>query len=138
MTENIENQRGVWGRPFRKGKSGNPGGRPAIPLELKQAVRALTQDAIKTLELGVKGKLGDDTATTRLMAAQAILDRGWGKPPQAVEVVAGYKDAEPLLPHMTEDEVLERLLAKRAERARNVTPERAAIERKPGKGERDE
>ena len=136
MTESTGDQRGVWGRPFRKGKSGNPGGRPAIPLELKQAVRALTQDAIKTLELGVKGKLGGDTATTRLMAAQAILDRGWGKPPQAVEVT-GYKDAEPLLPHMTEDEVFERLLAKRAERARNVSPELAAIRaRKPGKGER--
>jgi hypothetical protein len=46
-------------------------------------VRALTRDAIKTLELGAKGKLGGDTATTRLMAAKAILDRGWGKPPQA-------------------------------------------------------
>lgn len=136
MAAKIEAQRETWGRPFQKGRSGNPGGRPAIPLELKQAVRALTRDALKTLELGVKGKLGGDTAKTRLVAAQAILDRGWGKPAQAVEVTEN-KETKRLLPHMTEDELLEFMLRRRAARARDVAPEKAVLERKLGNGERE-
>ena len=117
MTEKTSVQREARGRPFPNGQSGNPGGRPAIPLDLKQAVRALTWDAIETLELGVKGKLSGDTATTRLTAAQAILDRGWGKPAQAVEVTDNT-ETKPLLPGMTEDDFLELMLLGRAARAR--------------------
>ena len=37
------------GRPFKKGQSGNPGGRPKAVAEVKELARARTSDAIETL-----------------------------------------------------------------------------------------
>ena len=37
------------GRPFKKGKSGNPGGRPKVIAELRALARAHAPDAIKEL-----------------------------------------------------------------------------------------
>ena len=35
--------------PFKKGQSGNPGGRPKVVAEVKELARAHTGEAIKTL-----------------------------------------------------------------------------------------
>jgi len=85
---------------FKPGKSGNPGGRPKRPqtiearkiiADVKAAARELTQDALDTL----KDALTAPTApwAARVAAATSILDRGWGKPGQAVEI-AGEVGAE--------------------------------------------
>ena len=37
------------GKPFEKGQSGNPGGRPKVVAEIKELARAHTGVAIKTL-----------------------------------------------------------------------------------------
>ena len=37
------------GKPFKKGQSGNPGGRPKVIAEVKELARAHTGDAIETL-----------------------------------------------------------------------------------------
>ncbi|MGB6440326.1 MAG: DUF5681 domain-containing protein [Methyloceanibacter sp.] len=37
------------GKPFKKGQSGNPGGRPKIVAEVKELARAHTGEAIQTL-----------------------------------------------------------------------------------------
>jgi hypothetical protein len=66
------------GRPFTKGQSGNPGGRPKHDLEVKQLAREYTAEAIERLATWMRGK----NATASVAAAQAILDRGWGKPAQ--------------------------------------------------------
>lgn len=67
--------------PFVKGQSGNPGGRPREDAEVKALARAAGPEAIdKLLEL----MRGDDRRTA-LAAAQALLDRGYGKPSQALE-----------------------------------------------------
>ena len=63
---------------FKKGQSGNPGGRPKIFTEVKQAAREHTEAAIETL-VGVMNN-EEATAAARVAAANAILDRGWGKP----------------------------------------------------------
>ena len=77
---------------FAPGSSGNPRGRPKDEARVAELARAYTSEAIDTLvELMRYGK--DDRV--RGTAAQALLDRGWGKP--KVEVVSeasgGYLEA---------------------------------------------
>jgi hypothetical protein len=75
------------GRPFTKGKSGNPLGRPKRTLEetqLIEACRAKTPEA-----LAVIGDLMDNSANdwVRLAAAQFIIERGYGKAPERIELL---------------------------------------------------
>ena len=78
---------------FVPGSSGNPGGRPKDEARVAELARSHTLEAIDTLvELMRHGK----DERVRGTAAQALLDRGWGKP--KVEVVseggsAGYLEA---------------------------------------------
>ena len=74
--------RGLNGR-FAKGQSGNPGGRPKDEGRVAELARSHTSEAVDTLaHLMRHGK----DERVRGTAAQALLDRGWGKP--KVEVVA--------------------------------------------------
>ena len=69
---------------FAPGQSGNPGGRPKDEYRVAELARSHTLEAIDTLvELMREGK----DERVRGTAAQALLDRGWGK--AKVEVVAG-------------------------------------------------
>jgi len=73
--------------PFKKGQSGNPGGRPKALVEVQEAARAHTLTAVETLAV----ICADGTAppAARVAAANAILDRGWGRPTQSVEARLG-------------------------------------------------
>jgi hypothetical protein len=82
---------------FVKGQSGNPGGRPKADVQVKDLAREHTVAAIKTLVSALKAK-GE---RTRVAAAEALLDRGWGKAAQSVTVdgnitheLASLSDAE--------------------------------------------
>lgn len=67
---------------FIPGQSGNPGGRPKDEHRVAELARSYTLEAINTLvELMRDGK----DERLRGTAAQALLDRGWGK--AKVEVV---------------------------------------------------
>jgi Family of unknown function (DUF5681) len=68
------------GKPFQKGKSGNPGGRPKVVAEVKELARAHTAEAIHTLVSIMTNPKSPPAA--RVSAANALLDRGYGKPPQ--------------------------------------------------------
>ena len=69
---------------FAPGQSGNPGGRPKDEHRVAELARSHTLEAIDTLvELMRDGK----DERMRGTAAQALLDRGWGK--AKVEVVTG-------------------------------------------------
>jgi hypothetical protein len=107
--------RGGWrSTSFRPGRSGNPTGRPKRPATIEarrifqdvaDAARERTQDAIDTLSAIMKDSRAP--AAARIAAAQAILDRGYGKPAQAIEV-----DAGPDLTHVSDEDLrtLERIL----------------------------
>ena len=73
---------------FPKGFPGNPGGRPRDEQKVAELARSYTKEAIDTL-VDLLSSRNDERV--RGTAAQALLDRGWGKP--KVEVVsdeAGY------------------------------------------------
>ena len=68
---------------FAPGQSGNPGGRPKGEHRVGELARSYTLEAIETLvDLMRHGK----DERVRGTAAQALLDRGWGK--AKVEVVS--------------------------------------------------
>ncbi len=69
--------------PFERGHSGNPGGRPKALIEVQTAAREHTVTAVATLAR----VCADETAppAAQVAAANALLDRGWGRPMQAVE-----------------------------------------------------
>ena len=64
-------------------QSGDPGGRPHDGQNVAELARSYTTEAIETL---VELMRSGNDERVRGTAAQALLDRGWGKP--KVEVVA--------------------------------------------------
>jgi hypothetical protein len=70
------------GKPFKKGQSGNPGGRPKVVAEVRELAREHTADAIQTLVSIMTNPKSAPAA--RVSAANALLDRGYGKPPQHI------------------------------------------------------
>lgn len=79
---------------FKKGHSGNPGGRPKAVATVMDMARKHTEASIATLVT-----IRDDMSAvpaSRVAAAQALLDRGWGKPAQAV-AIGGSEELGPLI-----------------------------------------
>lgn len=72
---------------FVKGQSGNPGGRPKAVMPdgrtLSEAAREHSPEALKVLVEALK------VPETAMAAAKEILDRGFGRPAQAVELTGG-------------------------------------------------
>jgi hypothetical protein len=83
-------QRGVAGRWVPGSPSPNPAGRPSIPPDVKEAARAHTLAAIETLAR----VMADESAppAAQVTAANALLDRGWGKPMASVEAKVATVD----------------------------------------------
>lgn len=69
--------------PFRKGQSGNPGGRPKAVGVVRDLAREHTPNAINALAEIMNDE--EVPPAQRIAAAQVMLDRGWGKPMQTVE-----------------------------------------------------
>jgi hypothetical protein len=99
------------GRPFPKGTSGNPGGRERVLVDIHALAKQHTVAAIDRL---VALMQQDDDRDVALSAATALLDRGWGRPAQAItanvntSMVIGGIDAPPPIINETDAEWLER------------------------------
>jgi hypothetical protein len=82
------------GTRFKKGVSGNPGGREKIPESIKKLAKEKSEEALRTIieimrsaEKAVSTKMEIvyvPDYPTRLRAAEYVLDRAWGKPAQAI------------------------------------------------------
>jgi hypothetical protein len=66
---------------FQRGQSGNPGGRSKLPADIREAFKARAPQALEVLTRCLQSN--DDRVA--MMAAQAILDRGYGKPAQSID-----------------------------------------------------
>jgi hypothetical protein len=73
------------GGRFVPGVSGNPGGRPKENDEVKQLARQHTEAAITRLVQWMQ----DDNPKASVAACIALLDRGWGRPTQAISGEGG-------------------------------------------------
>lgn len=71
------------GKPFVKGQTGNPGGRPKLPEDVKH-VRELARQYTASAVAALVEVLESDSASGKVAAANALLDRGWGKPEQQI------------------------------------------------------
>lgn len=81
------------GRPFVKGQSGNPNGRPKATQEQRdalEAVRALAPEASEVLHLLMTDE--KTPAAVRLRAVTEVLDRTYGKAEQPVKVEDSARD----------------------------------------------
>jgi hypothetical protein len=72
---------------FQRGKSGNPGGRPHALVSVMAEARRHTTEAIRVL---VELMSGANSESVRLNAAEAVLNRGWGRPIQAFQVDGNF------------------------------------------------
>lgn len=67
---------------WQPGQSGNPKGRPSIKGEVETLARSYTGEAIETLADLMRNGASDNV---RMAAANALLNRGWGLPRQAID-----------------------------------------------------
>lgn len=73
------------GRRFKAGQSGNPGGKPKSLLQIQQLARSFATEAVETLASLMRTSR---SPKIRALAAQALLDRGYGRPPQALAIAS--------------------------------------------------
>src|SRR6476646_7714189 len=91
--------------PFEKGKSGNPGGRPKVVGEVQALAREISEEAISALRDIIRDKKAPPAA--RCVAANSILDRGYGRPSQTINQGLVDKPVD----QMTDEELMARLRA---------------------------
>ena len=90
---------------WKKGQSGNPGGRPRAEIHVRDLAREHTAEALKVMVEVMRDKKAP--ATARLGAAQGLIDRAWGKPAQ---IIAGDAEGDPI---RVDAELSDRDLARR-------------------------
>ena len=71
------------GSRFKPGVSGNPGGKPKAIVEVQTLAREHSREAIEGLVRILRDEKTPPVAV--VAAANALLDRAWGRPMQAVQ-----------------------------------------------------
>jgi len=85
---------------FKPGVSGNPGGRPKEVGEVRELARKHSAEAIERLLHWLRSK--DPRAS--VAAANALLDRGYGKAPQQIELDANVRHTDVSVNPLTAEE----------------------------------
>ena len=67
---------------WKPGQSGNPGGRPKIAAEIRDIARLHGREAIQRLV----ALMHSSNEAVAVRAAEALLDRGYGRPMQGIEL----------------------------------------------------
>ena len=98
------------------GQSGNPGGRPGGVAAVRELARNHTAEAIECL---LKEMRQGDTSHARIAAANALLDRGWGRPTQPL---AGDAEEPPIGIAMSREQLAEQSLREINEAFREYRP----------------
>jgi hypothetical protein len=106
------------GRPYVKGDRGNPKGRPPKAANLPPSERKTTRELIHEVRQMARAegpesvrfmvKVRDDAKAplaVRLVAANGLLDRGFGRPAQQVAVDVHSEHTI----HVTRDDIVERI-----------------------------
>ena len=83
-TRSASEPRRVPGRPFQKGESGNPKGRPPAEYDLAGICREHAPEAVKRLLAIIR----DPDPKVALPATIYLLNRGFGMPPAKIEGIA--------------------------------------------------
>lgn len=85
MSKRLSSTAFVKGSPgphgFKKGQSGNPLGRPKAHTDLMKLARSHSVEALETVVAIMRNRRHPKLA---LKAAELILDRAWGRVPQAI------------------------------------------------------
>jgi hypothetical protein len=68
---------------FQKGQSGNPGGRRKADPELRAIAQQYTEEAVDVAVKVMRNSKAADSS--RLKAVEILLDRGHGRPVQAID-----------------------------------------------------
>jgi Family of unknown function (DUF5681) len=109
----------VWGKPFKKGVSGNPGGKPKAKESLAEIAREATPKAMRTLIAIMENEKA--SFAVRAYCADKVIDRAYGKPPQQNNVMIGT--AQRSIRDLSDAELLEIIEQGRATPA--LSPPRA-------------
>jgi hypothetical protein len=82
---------------YERGQSGNPGGRPKAAAVMTAEARRYCIKAIHALVLTMR----TETGAPRIAAANALLDRGFGRPAQNVDLTLSKKISEMTLEELS-------------------------------------
>lgn len=84
---------------WKKGQSGNPSGYPKALVEVSKAAKEYTPESMKFLGKVLRDE--KESTAARLKAVEILLDRGWGRPAQTLNVrrILDYSD-------LTDEELL--------------------------------
>lgn len=88
------NKKVVRGRPFLKGQSGNPGGRPAIDPQFVELAKTKSLVALEKVVDIIEGKVKRVPKIVYLKACELVMAYGVGKPVETVD----FKDLTPKQP----------------------------------------
>jgi hypothetical protein len=82
IQSNDRMRSGILHMKWVKGVSGNPGGRPKLELSIRELAQQHSMEALETLVHVMRtGRRGE-----QIVAANAILDRAYGRPSQSIEM----------------------------------------------------